>query len=300
MGLYATASECERREKMHAPPAKPSGEDGPPSKNRVWVFSDTSRNRARRSASQVLEPQQENRPTPTATASGVLFYGLRYYNPELGRWVNKDPIEEEGGINLYGFVLNRVMNTWDILGLAIQEYTVDYTTLDFNVRRPRMRAFATTLGIWPSGRSGSRPLATAHRRTVRIAEVTLVIEFYKRSADINVDENHNPRDPRTTREHEYEHAQIFKEMWNRQVRAINAFEGRYCKIICAEIGAQIADRTNNLQYYRSQLRHNEFHARYGLRIEHPSAEDQKERHNEAIRDLWNSWRAAECDFPRPL
>jgi len=31
--------------------------------------------------------------------------GYRFYNPELGRWINRDPIEEEGGLNLYGFVL---------------------------------------------------------------------------------------------------------------------------------------------------------------------------------------------------
>lgn len=38
------------------------------------------------------------------TASGMFFYGYRYYNPEMGRWLNRDPIEEEGGLNLYGFV----------------------------------------------------------------------------------------------------------------------------------------------------------------------------------------------------
>jgi RHS repeat-associated protein len=42
---------------------------------------------------------------------------LRYYNPLLGRWVNRDPIEEEGGENLYGFVLNNPINAIDRLGL---------------------------------------------------------------------------------------------------------------------------------------------------------------------------------------
>jgi RHS repeat-associated protein len=87
MGFYTTETECACREKMH-----------PPSKNRVWGFSGTSRNRAWKSASQVLEPQQENQPTPTTTASGVHYYGYRYYSPELGRWVNRDPIREEGSI----------------------------------------------------------------------------------------------------------------------------------------------------------------------------------------------------------
>jgi len=28
--------------------------------------------------------------------------GYRYLNPELGRWMSKDPIEERGGLNVYG------------------------------------------------------------------------------------------------------------------------------------------------------------------------------------------------------
>ena len=44
-------------------------------------------------------------------------YGFRYFSPETGRWLNRDPIEEEGGLNLYSFVKNDPMNRWDILGL---------------------------------------------------------------------------------------------------------------------------------------------------------------------------------------
>ena len=36
---------------------------------------------------------------------GCVFYGFRYYMPETGQvGVSRDPIGEEGGINLYGFV----------------------------------------------------------------------------------------------------------------------------------------------------------------------------------------------------
>jgi hypothetical protein len=35
-----------------------------------------------------------------------------------GRWPSRDPIEEEGGINLYGFVGNDGVNWWDYLGLV--------------------------------------------------------------------------------------------------------------------------------------------------------------------------------------
>ncbi len=33
--------------------------------------------------------------------TGLYYYGYRFYEPELGRWFNRDPIEEEGGLNLY-------------------------------------------------------------------------------------------------------------------------------------------------------------------------------------------------------
>ena len=35
--------------------------------------------------------------------TGLYYYGYRFYSPEWGRWINRDPIEEEGGTNLYVF-----------------------------------------------------------------------------------------------------------------------------------------------------------------------------------------------------
>ncbi len=55
--------------------------------------------------------------------TGLAYYGYRYYNPEMGRWVNRDPIGERGGINLYGMVGNDAVNRWDYLGLEIDSST---------------------------------------------------------------------------------------------------------------------------------------------------------------------------------
>ena len=38
--------------------------------------------------------------------SGLLYYGYRYYQVSNGRWLSRDPIEETGGLNLYGYVSN--------------------------------------------------------------------------------------------------------------------------------------------------------------------------------------------------
>lgn len=50
--------------------------------------------------------------------TGLAYYGHRYYSQGLGRFVNRDPIEESGGLNLYGFVLNNPINKWDDLGFT--------------------------------------------------------------------------------------------------------------------------------------------------------------------------------------
>ena len=38
--------------------------------------------------------------------SGLLYYGYRFYDAGVGRWVNRDPIEERGGVNIYGSMIN--------------------------------------------------------------------------------------------------------------------------------------------------------------------------------------------------
>ncbi|MFO7821024.1 MAG: RHS repeat-associated core domain-containing protein [Lentisphaeria bacterium] len=49
--------------------------------------------------------------------TSLYYYGTRYYSPELGRWVNRDPIHEKGGVNVYVFAGNNAIGTIDFLGL---------------------------------------------------------------------------------------------------------------------------------------------------------------------------------------
>jgi RHS repeat-associated protein len=65
---------------------------------------------------------------PLDGASGLYCYGLRYYNPNSGRWPSRDPIYEvrgkmpeflPEGPNLYAYVGNKVIDSYDPDGLGV-------------------------------------------------------------------------------------------------------------------------------------------------------------------------------------
>ncbi len=62
--------------------------------------------------------------------SGFIYFGLRYYDPATAVWITPDPIAQEGGPNLYAYVLNNPLAFFDQLGLspeidALHEYEAD-------------------------------------------------------------------------------------------------------------------------------------------------------------------------------
>ena len=56
--------------------------------------------------------------------SDLLYYGYRYYNLSAGRWASRDPLDTGGGLNLYGFVSNDSINSFDALGLVDYKFEV--------------------------------------------------------------------------------------------------------------------------------------------------------------------------------
>ncbi|WP_164573349.1 RHS repeat-associated core domain-containing protein, partial [Pseudomonas viridiflava] len=49
-------------------------------------------------------------------ASGLYYYGLRYYAPWLQRWISPDPMGTEAGLNLYAFTFNNPLRHIDYQG----------------------------------------------------------------------------------------------------------------------------------------------------------------------------------------
>ncbi len=86
------------------------------------VPTSRSRFRPRCSMSEGLRgPAPRARPSRARTTAhrsifGLHFYGYRWSDPVTGRWVSRDPIEERGGLNLYGLVGNDAIGRIDALG----------------------------------------------------------------------------------------------------------------------------------------------------------------------------------------
>ncbi len=53
--------------------------------------------------------------------SGLDLTMFRAYDPNLGRWISRDPIEEAGGLNIYAYVGGNPINAFDPLGLCDQK-----------------------------------------------------------------------------------------------------------------------------------------------------------------------------------
>lgn len=71
-------------------------------------------------------------------ADNLVYLRARYYNPKVGRFISRDPIGYEGGINVYAYVYNNTVNHTDPYGLLTCEercerlYRIDVAICGYN------------------------------------------------------------------------------------------------------------------------------------------------------------------------
>ena len=54
----------------------------------------------------------------------LLYYDYRYLNTSTGRWLSRDPMQEDGGLSLYAFVCNDSVDFLDLFGLVDYKFEV--------------------------------------------------------------------------------------------------------------------------------------------------------------------------------
>ena len=64
--------------------------------------------------------------------TSLYYCDYRFYSPPLMRWFSRDPIEEDGGVNLYCFCLNNTLSRVDALG---QSSIADYVLANIGYDR---------------------------------------------------------------------------------------------------------------------------------------------------------------------
>jgi RHS repeat-associated protein len=73
-----------------------------------------------------LPTNESTEEPPLPKTTGVTYYTYRYYDPLTGRWPSRDPIQERGGLNLYGLLKNDSVGRIDYLGMEFVNEGVEY------------------------------------------------------------------------------------------------------------------------------------------------------------------------------
>lgn len=79
--------------------------------------------------------------------SSVAVQAFAYYHPEEGRWLSRDPIAEEGGVNLYVSVGNDPVDQVDPLGLEWIINRAASTQADADCKCDKVEELAKKIGL---------------------------------------------------------------------------------------------------------------------------------------------------------
>ena len=140
-----------------------------------------------------------------------------FYDASIGRWLSRDPIEEEGGVNLHMVNGNDCINLIDPLGLA------------FESSSPFARHSVTAVPV--AGYEKDKGLTVAAYTDILIhvdgkkleLRGKLIGDIYYTSAD--------------NLTHETEHERAYRTYYDEFKNSANPTEGTYSSAECAEIAA---------------------------------------------------------------
>jgi RHS repeat-associated protein len=109
------------------------------------------------------------------TETGLYYLQSRYYDPEIGRWINADIMVDNGmgilGTNMYGYCINNPVNMIDDSG-EIPKWIVDIANISFSV--------LSTMNRWNSVKYYTIKTAIAYMaaRSLSLAKMPLTSAMF--------------------------------------------------------------------------------------------------------------------------
>ncbi len=165
----------------------------------------------------------------------------------MPNWLSRDPSEENGGVNLYGFVSNDPLSAFDAQGLALMQYSTDTSSLRFQTFDLRGKYNIPNLAARTDAQWPISQVATASGKTVAIQGSLNIV--------LQIQPGEDPNDPSSTADgltitaHEHLHAELAKTLWNADLASVNKWEGTYCSEQCATLAASIANYQDLYNFY---------------------------------------------------
>lgn len=195
-------------------------EGDPTPESRVWGFFAEPNKSRLPNRLQSPQPRRRNRATTTRTVSGIPL------------WPSRDPIEEGGGYNLYGFLENNGIDWIDYLGKVLIEHEgVADHVFDFRSWKPsEKREFieesddftSRTAGLtnarWPNGIATCVCDKEKGKYILKVKDEKLILSVYYLYD--GVDDN-----GLNVIQHEDLHVQNQSEKWNQVVSRVNPADG---------------------------------------------------------------------------
>ncbi|MEE4085330.1 RHS repeat-associated core domain-containing protein [Pseudomonas viridiflava] len=111
-------------------------------------------------------------------ASGLYYYGFRYYAPWLQRWISPDPAGDVDGLNLFSFVKNSPVGHIDPAGSVSTPYQDAYDAYDLMFKQGRVWE-----GLSQGAESGIETMARVSKRNLSTLSSEIDSEQHRQVAD---------------------------------------------------------------------------------------------------------------------
>ena len=168
-----------------------------------------------------------------------------HYSPSLGRFLSRDPISEQGGLNLYAFVRNNPILLQDYLGKKIEGLPTKFIFEDV--------LSGLDLGITETG----TPFGIEIKRSANCVRPSDFWGWLKRNCysvtvsgkpptiKVRIRKGLAAHKKKVVLEHEMMHFSIYSRNWSLAARELNQLEKLYCSwqwggIYDGEIKADLA------------------------------------------------------------